>query len=1001
MNRRSPAVFTVPPGISFLDAIAAGVLAATDGDPQALSRYRILLPTRRAVRALADAFLRHSGGTSLLLPSLTPIGDIDVDELEFSIGEELGFDAVADLPPAISGLRRRLLLSRLIRKLGTTIKGPAATADGSSRLASELARLLDQVQTDRLSFDRLRDLVPEDYAGHWQLTLNFLRIATEHWPTVLAEEAALDPAMRRNRLLEAQAAAWEREPPSDPIIAAGSTGSIPATADLLAVIARLPRGSVVLPGLDRYIDSESWALFEPSHPQYGLAQLLERFGVRREDVATWPVPGLAAANAARESLVAEAMRPAATTDAWRTKETISAAAIRGLRRIDCPTPKEEAGVIALIMREALETPGKTAALVTLDRTLARRVAAELRRWDIEIDDSAGQPLAVTPVGAFLRLTAEMLSEGAAPVSLLAGLKHPLASGRMAPAEFRARVRQLEILVLRGPRPARGFQALEDALRASQPGRNKDIEGSDLAAWLRAIARSARPFVRLLSRRSAGLVELLTAHTAFAETLAASADESGEARLWTGDAGEVAAGFISELHQAAHGFPKMPGREYPRLFDALMAGYVVRPKWGRHPRLGTWGPLEARLQHTDLIILGGLNEGSWPAVPAADPWMSRPMRHGFGLPALERRIGLSAHDFSQAMCASEVVLTRSERVEGTPTVPSRWLLRLETVLRGSGLIDDPAADYTAAGRRWLALQRALDAPSRYIAGTRPEPRPPLAARPRNLSVTDIGTWMRDPYAIYARHVLGLVPLDPLDADPGAADRGSFIHLALDRFIRAHPDELPDDAEGKLLEIGREVFGGSLLRPGVRSFWWPRFERLARWFVQCERDRRSGAQTAATEARGHLSFSTTGGLFTLSAKADRLDILPDGSVEIIDYKTGQLPRHREIEAGIEPQLPLEAAILVSGGFGGIQSRQVGGLAYWRLTGGDPVGEIRPLKLDSPAAARSAFEGLRALVETFDDPGTPYFAQPDPDRALRFNSYAHLARYQEWSISAGGES
>ena len=685
MSAIGPRVFTIPPGTPFVDALVAALLEERRDDPLVLTRYTLLLPTRRAVRSLREAFLRFSGGKALLLPRMTPIGDIDEDALGFSAEAQPLSDVDLEIPPAIPELRRRLLLAELIRKID------GRPAEHAVRLAAELGRLIDQAETERLGFDRLATLVPERYTAHWQITLEFLKIVTEHWPKVLEAEGAIDPAARRNRLLDAQAALWRSRPPADPVIAAGSTGSIPATAELLSVIALLPQGRVVLPGLDRHLDTDAWEALEPSHPQYGLKNLLNRIGIERRDVADWPGGGILASDPARAVLMSEAMRPAATTDAWRRLGTLPEGALDGLRRSACPTPREEAGVVALLMREALETPGRTAALVTPDRMLARRVAVELERWGIEVDDSAGNPLDVTPPGTFLRLLAETAAEALAPLPLIALLKHPLAAGGMDPGYIRHQARRLEIALLRGPRPAAGFDGLRAALRyVEEPQR------PDLARLIARLQDAMSEFVALLQSPALKIPQAVQAHVKCAEKLAASDSHDGEQRLWAGDAGEQAANFVAELNRAGSRFPALEGGAYPAFFGTLLAGHAVRPRHGRHPRLFIWGPLEARLQHTDHLLLGGLTDGAWPPEPAIDPWMSRPMRVTFGLPEPERRVGLSAHDFAQASAAPEVVLTRSLKVEGTPTVPARWLLRLDNLLRAVDL----ALDQDKAAR-WLA------------------------------------------------------------------------------------------------------------------------------------------------------------------------------------------------------------------------------------------------------------------------------------------------------------
>lgn len=965
-------VFTIPPGAAFVDTLAGRLLAEAGDDPLALADMEVLLPTRRACRAMSDAFLRLSGGKPLLLPRLRPLGDLDEEELDLTGAEP------PDLAAAVAPVERVLVLARLILSAARAQGGHVPSPDQAARLAAELARLLDAVQAEGLEFSALARLVPEDYAAHWQLTLDFLKIVTEAWPAILAERGALDPEDRLNRAVAAQLEAWRTHPPAHKVIAAGSTGSRPAVAGLLAAVAGLPAGRVVLAGLDREMDDQSWAALDPAHPQYGLKSLLDRLGIGRDAVAPL-VPG-PEPRAGRVRLLAEAMRPAATCEAWRDLPALEAGALEGVWRLDAPTPREEAGAIALMMRAELEHLGRTCALVTPDRGLARRVAGELERWGLSVDDSAGRPLGLTEPGAFLRLAAGMVAEDFAPHPLLACLKHPLAAGGVEAGAFRALVRRLELRALRGPRPAPGVTGL---LRA--------VDDPRLVGWLGDLEAMAAPLARLLAADEAPLADLLRAHMEFAEWLAGDEQLPGPARLWRGEAGEAAARFAAELAEAAPALGAVPGRCYPALLDELMAGVAVRSAWDRHPRLFIWGPLEARLQHADLLILGGLNEGTWPAPPEADPWMSRPMRAAFGLAPPERRIGLAAHDFAQGFAAPRVVLTRSLRVDGTPTVPSRWLMRLDAVMRGAGL----AFDRDAA--EWLDWHALLDRPGEWRRPAIPAPAPPVSARPRRLSVTEIETWMRDPYAIYARHVLRLRALDPIDADPGAAEYGSVVHEALELFLKAWPRALPDDPEAELLATGRALFESRNLSPALWAFWWPRFQSVARWVAARERGRRHRLVRVHAEAGGALEIEAPFGPFTLTAKADRIDELADGTLGLIDYKTGTPPRAREVAAGFAPQLPLEAVIARHGGFAGVRPAAVSELLYWHLKGGAAGGEERDAGPDAAALADEALEGLHALVAAFDDPATPYAARPHPEHAPRYSDYLHLARVREWA-SAG---
>lgn len=970
--RKKPTLFNIPSDAGFVDALARGILDDTAADPLALAALTVLLPTRRACRSLREAFLRLTGGKPLLLPRLVPLNDMDEEEALFA--SFTAAEAAADIPPPISGLKRQLMLARLIGAREGSSPEHAVT------LAQELARFLDDVQTEGVSFANLATLAPERFAQHWQETLAFLQVLTDAWPQILADEGALDPAAHRNRVFAAQAAAWAATPPG-PIIAAGSTGSIPATAHVLSVIARLPEGCVVLPGLDTALDDESWDSVDETHPQYGLKQLLNHLDADRADVLPWPN---ADTHGPRVVFLREMMRPAATTDRWRALPAIDPAAVTGLTQLDCATPREEAETAALIMRETLETPARTCALVTPDRDLAERVATELKRWQIAIDDSAGKPLAQTPPGAFLRLTATMVASDFAPVATLAACKHPLASAGRDPAEFRALTRRAEREILRGPRPPAGLNGL--ALLAQ--GQRAAI------SWLALLGSTCGAFAGLMKQDRVPLSKLLNAHMEAAEALAATNDLPGPARLWAEDAGDAAARFAAELNQHADTLEPIAPAAYPALLEALMQGVVVRPRFGLHPRLHILGPLEARLQRFDVLILSGLNEGTWPATARPDPWMSRPMRAAFGLPSPERRIGQAAHDIVQAMSAPVVYLTRARKVEGTPTVPSRWLMRLARVSSAAKL---PLASHPSLA----AWTRALTLPTAFHAITPPAPRPPVHARPRKLSVTEIERWMRDPYSIYARRVLKLEPLDPLEQEAGAADYGTLIHKALQDFVRANPSgPLPPDALAQLITFGRTAFTDAAARPGVMAFWGPRFERIAAWFIATEAPRRAALAKSFAEVKGEMTITTSAGAFTLVATADRIDRRLDGTLAIIDYKTGTPPHENEVINGFAPQLPLEAAMLARAGFSGVLPGPVTELAFWQLHGRGAGGEEKPLKASSAQLAAEAFVHLRELVEKFDDPATAYEARPNPATAPKYSHYDHLARVKEWTAGEEGE-
>ncbi|HTQ81944.1 MAG TPA: double-strand break repair protein AddB [Pseudolabrys sp.] len=1034
MPAAKPNVFNIPASARFLpvliDALLGGKLVPgfpTTRDPLELAQATLYLPTRRAVRLARDVFLERIGTDAAILPRILAVGDIDEDEFAFAEAATAGLAAAAlDLPPAIPTLERRLLLAELILKWANSaaLRGAegspliANTPSAALGLADDLARLIDDMTTRQVSWDRLDGLVPDALDPYWQLSLEFLKIARGSWPALLAERGAIETAERRDRLIEAEAQRLASS--KAPVIAAGSTGSMPATAKLLATIARLPHGALVLPGLDMDLDEASWAAIagnsddkshngEPSwgHAQFAMRALLATLGIERREVAQ-----LARAQG-RERVVSEALRPAATTDHWRQRAGSDAfaeaadAAMASMTMIEAANAEEEALAIAVALREALETPGKTAALATPDRALARRVASALERWQVTFDDSAGVALADMPAGIFARLAAEAALGGLEPVTLLALLKHPLLRLDAAKDAHAMTIATLEQTVLRGPRPRPGSEGLDRAFAAFRL--NRDALHRNDPRWLIAddrfdgtaeligrLAAALAPLEDVKKRHP--LAELARRHREV--IVALSRDNKGAAAAFAGPDGLKLEQALEELaaSPSAAGLAVAKG-DYAELFHASISGRMVRRPERANVRVHIFGLLEARLQSVDRVVLGGLNEGTWPGETRSDPWLSRPMRAALGLDPPERRIGLSAHDFAQALGAGEVVLARAQKVAGAPAVTSRFVQRLAAV---AGDARWQAA--IARGEHYLAWARALDAAERVTPAARPAPVPPPDARPDRLSVTDIENWLRDPYTIYAKHVLRLFPLEPVDTLPGAAERGSIIHEAIGEFTKTYSATgLPADPESELIRFGEKSFAPWQDFPEARALWWPRFKRIANWFAAWERQRRPGLATVHGEIKGELKIPLQARTFTLSARADRIEQRADGSYAILDYKTGQPPTTPQVQSGLAPQLTLEAAILRGGGFENVAAGPVVQVSYVRLKGGEPPAKQEDIKFKDrtpDTVAADALTKLTGIATRFLLEGEPYRSLVHPMWARHYGDYDHLARVKEWAAS-GGES
>lgn len=964
-------VYTIPPSCSFADALAAGLLHETQYDPALLATYTILLPNRRAVRSLREAFLRLTDGAPLLLPTIRPLGDVEEDGLWFQSPD---LDTL-DLPPAMPPLERQLTLARLLQQL----YGDVYPFEQALSMAASLAAFIDSVHTEGLSFDALDTLVEAEYAAHWNITLTFLNaVIREHWPRILAEKGYMDAGLRRRLLMERLTDNILKNPPIAPYIAAGSTGSIPATAALIKAVAETPQGRVILPGLDCDLDDISWGAVTEPHPQATLKNLLQHMGIERRHVKLWPFDGqqlerFTAPAPKRDSLISAIMRPAETVGAWAQLE-LSPRVFDGLTLLEADTLDEEAGAIAVFMRQHIEdTFNQTPViLVTPDRTLAARVAAHLYRWGIVIDDSAGVPLSVSPIGQFLVGLAKTLASGCAPVPLLATLKHPLCQ---CDAAF---VLALDAHILRGVRPAYGVTGLMQRLSALDTDHpQKAVLEMGLGQW------------------GPVLQTALHAQPALAELLACAEALSHPDLLWAGDTGEAAALLCAELLQHISVFHALSWADIADILSVTMAGVPVRPRFGTHPRLSILGPMEARLQQAPIMILGSLNEGTWPQAAPVDAWMSRPMRQRFGLPAPERGLTLSAHDFCQGLGAQQVFLTRSKLRDGAATIPSRWLQRLDAVRVACG-----GPDLTAGARVYIDQSRRLDEPMGPIAPQgRPRPCPPVAIRPRSLSVTEIGKWQSNPYGIFAKHVLKLRALDPLDATRDKAELGQLLHKIFEIFTNQYPTQLPPHALDALVHIGRGVFDAAGDHPDIQGHWWPRFTQAAQAVMEHEKTWRANMVQAYTEQDGILDITLSDGTpMRLRGRADRIERTRTGGWTIIDYKSGTAPTKADVEAGREPQLPLLGWMLQSGAFDThLPLPAIGGivetLGYWPIGKGEDA--FKPVMVETALCADAA-DGFKALCEAYLVQALPYICCPDPDNMPRaeYNDYAHLARIKEWS-------
>lgn len=988
-ERTGPQVYSIAAHRGFADALVAGLVPRYSEGELGLARLTLLLPSRRAVRTVTEAFVRQSGNSEtpgMLLPRMAVAGELDLDEALGPLLDPLG---AADIPAAADPSYRWLRLAHYLQKVEGDAAGKGAAL---LRRAWELGRTMDRLLVEGIApLDLLSERVigiVGDLASHWTDNTRAFLAVQQHWIAELAAREQIDAPERRNRLFAHAARHWREAPPEHAIVAAGVTSASPALAKMLRVISELPNGSVILPDLDLSLDAAVWdelgtagSPADPddppfgrgdavTHPQYHLKLLLNRMGIARAEVQPWHRSGPGAARPERSRAISNLFLPPKASSSWvdlpAEKRRLS-----GVRLMECAHPGEEAQALAILIREALETPERRVALITPDRGLAGRVAAHLGRWGIEADDSAGRPLSQTAAGRLLLLVAQVLAEQAAPVPLIALLTHPLAGAGEGRPLWLENARRLD-LELRGPRPGAGLAPVSAVAKEAR-----------LGEWWKGVEARLAP---LFAFGEAEPLELLLG------ALAQAAEELCGEALWSGADGRSLSAFVEDFRAAAGAAGTMlDPRDLHAVLRDAMDRVSVRPPWGGHPRVSIYGLLEARMSRADLVICGGLVEGVWPATPGQDSLLPPAVLRALGVPGADFRIGLAAHDLAAALGAPQVVLSWAQRDESGPVIPSRFILRVKAML------GDQLSRHVETEA--LRLARMIDDAPPLGPYPRPQPKPNAEQRKVGISVTGLDRLRGDPFQFYASSILGLRRLDALDADASAAWKGEIAHKILEQWHRA------GEPSGGLRQVAERVLDEENAHPLMRALWWPRLAAALDTFDRLLSEQKvEGRKVLAVEAWGDMRYRDV----RIHGRADRIDRTAEGALAIVDYKTGGPPRPLQVKEGFALQLGVIAMIAEAGGFKGIDG-EADRFEYWSLAKSreghfgyvvEPVTDEE--KKQDKMLLREDFlpETKRYLDDALDRwilGDEPFTARLNPELAS-YADYDQLMRLDEWITSLG---
>jgi ATP-dependent helicase/nuclease subunit B len=1052
--------FQLPFGCPPLSLLAHRLVAQNLSSDQ-LTRAQIWLPTERARRSLIHQLQKLNlpavPDIRLIQPILNPLNDTAIDSTP---SEETKPQAP---PPLIAQLATANWLMNRDLELGGGA-GHERSWPAALCIAKQLLQLHHQLLGHDIDWHQVLEADPSAWSEQAMIGQQLLQDWQDWWPGWLRQHGYTAAKAAQQDELATMQAAWQRTSP--PIIwMLGADGALPLDQQLMRLVAMQPQGAVLLPAMPDYTGAEVAQLAtSPRHPHGQLMAFLQSV-----KGAPWPLPRWLGADKAdtippqlagtmpppgRQQLLQQWFSVPNRGGIEPHAASLSADSITENFSVQpCHNQHQEAQLIALAMRRALDNssdiPNYKAALITPDRQLAKQVAAALKRWNIVVDDSAGQPLIQTPLGRLVALSLTVMQPQVEASAVLALLYHPLCSLGMPPATLRAIARTLDAawrglpitpsyagLIARwklvgvlddeiwsnesdsndqgdnaAAKTAQNAAQIDQLLTMMQDWQQeKPREHAMLADWL----EWHRRWLDRCLTRQAGDVGDDTPHLQTPQPNSSEAEQHQQHAIAEQQLNQI----WQQLTEASPHLGLLSLQEYHHLLTEQLAMTAVRQPVGQHPHLAIWGVLEGRLQHADLMILGGLNEGVWPSPPPSNPWLPNVIRHAIGLPDEAGGAGSAAHDFIQNLQAPNLLLTFSHSRDGQPAAPCRWLIKLRAMLTkrvwqdsantGGNSLGQSLPDWETLLPTYLPLQQleALDIPSPSLVAAAaalsavPAPNPDPALRPRQLSASQLQQLMTDPYSFYAATMLRLKPRPSFDdEDEVPRNLGNLLHHNLELFSLRHGTDWPQDAPQQLLNQLRETLRLLAENP-LMAYHWQRLTDAVNWLDRQERQHRN--QTiplvkVLVEKTGKATMTLNGHSIQLRARADRIDVDSTGGVTLLDYKTGSLPKPGMIQRGLALQLTLEAWLWDQGGFGkDLANTHLVDCQIWRLNGGEQGGadfSYNAKKINDLQGLIADFSaGAAELLHHLLLSPTPFYPDPWPDLPPR-NDYAHLKRRAGW--------